>query len=127
MVIWRFVPLKRAGAAHRLATDWTIRPRVATPRSRRPNRRRSFSERAARHFGAQLATTAGMRSGRYIVFDFDFDVMERFRDRAGAVRFATWLVRDGHEEHSVVVCDDARRGEIVWPERSWFESGALAS
>jgi hypothetical protein len=69
----------------------------------------------------------GMRAGRYIVFDIDFDVMERFRDRRSAVRFARWLARDRHEDHSVLVSDEARRGEIVWPEPAWFHSGAIAS
>jgi hypothetical protein len=68
-----------------------------------------------------------MRVGRYIVFDLDLDVMERFKDRASAVRFARWLARDRDDECSVLVTDEARRGEMVWPERAWLQSGAIAS
>jgi hypothetical protein len=68
-----------------------------------------------------------MRAGRYIVFDFDLDLMERFKDRGSALRFARWLARDKRDDHSVLVSDEARRGEIVWPERAWFEAGAVAS
>jgi hypothetical protein len=68
-----------------------------------------------------------MRAGRYIVFDIDFEVMERFRDQRNAVRFARWLARGRHEDHTVLVTDEARRGVIVWPEPAWFQRGAIAS
>jgi hypothetical protein len=68
-----------------------------------------------------------MRPGRYIVFDLDLDVMERFKDRRSALRFAQWLARERRDEYSVLVSDEAKRGEIVWPEQSWFVSTAVAS
>ena len=68
-----------------------------------------------------------MRVGRYIVFDLDLEVMARFKDRTSAVRFARWLARERGDEHGVLVTDEARRGELVWPERAWLESRAIAS
>ncbi len=68
-----------------------------------------------------------MRAGRYIVFDLDLDVVEPFRDCASAVRFARWLARGREEDHSVLVSDERQRGEIVWPEPAWLQSGAIAS
>jgi len=64
---------------------------------------------------------------RVTVFDLDLEVMERLKDRTSAVRFARWLARERGDEHSVLVTDEARRGEMVWPERAWLESGAIAS
>lgn len=61
---------------------------------------------------------------RFVVFDLDLDVIERFADRENAVRFARWLARDRDEELSVLVADDHLRGEIVWPESEWLRSGA---
>ena len=68
-----------------------------------------------------------MRPGRYIVFDLDLDVLERFKDRRSALRFAKWLARERRDEYSVLVSDEAKRGEIVWPEPAWLESRAIAS
>ncbi len=60
---------------------------------------------------------------RFVVFDLDFDVMERFFDRESAVRFARWLARGRTEALSVLVADDHLRGEIVWPESEWLRMG----
>jgi len=60
---------------------------------------------------------------RFVVFDIDFEVMERFRDRESAVRFARWLARGRTEALSVLVADDYLRGEIVWPESEWLQAG----
>ena len=61
---------------------------------------------------------------RFVVFDIDFEVMERFPNRESAVRFARWLARGRAEELSVLVADDYLRGEIVWPESEWLRSGS---
>jgi hypothetical protein len=68
-----------------------------------------------------------MRAGRYMVFDMDLDLMERFRDRASAVRFARWLARERQDDLTVLVTDEAHRGEIVWPDPAWFACDAIAS
>lgn len=52
----------------------------------------------------------------FLVFDIDQDVTARFRERASAVRFARWLARNRDQTASVLVTDEARCGEIVWPE-----------
>ncbi|HEY4104872.1 MAG TPA: hypothetical protein VGM44_13320 [Polyangiaceae bacterium] len=68
-----------------------------------------------------------MRRPRYVVFDIDTEVIEGFADRESAVRFANWLARGRNEEHGVLVTDELRRGEVVWPDRSWMQLGALVS
>lgn len=68
-----------------------------------------------------------MRRGRYLVLDLDFDVLEPCKDAATAVRFATWLARGRPLSHGVFVTDEAKNGEIVWPERSWLYGSAIAS
>ncbi len=64
---------------------------------------------------------------RFIVFDVDFDVLERFADRESAVRFARWLARGRNEALSVLVADDFLRGEIVWPESEWLRGGTIVA
>src|SRR4051812_25156513 len=66
--------------------------------------------------GAAFASFGSMRSGCFLVFDFDEDIAARFRNADSAVRFARWLARGRREESRVVVSDEARSGAIVWTE-----------